>query len=362
MSTLTPNMSLNVPTIGVDSGYTWETQVNANSGILDYHNHSPGSGVQINPAGLSINADLTFLDNNATNLRTARFFVQASAPSSSSDIGCLYVYGVDLYYNDVSSNQIRITSGGLVNATSSGISNGSASASFSSSVLVVDAASNTPANIKCASILMGQTGVSGSNYVTISPPSSVSSGGYSLTLPAVSGSGTQLLQIDTSGNITPTATVSSTIANNIGGEMSSIGANAVGGSMTYVGANSIASAMSSSGCNTIVSNSTATSIAGYPLLLSNGSGTPKFIWGVVLSSGTTSAGSGFTSAMIGTGAYMITFSTGFSTANFMMVVTPTTGNVFASYSVSTVHSVATVSFLNASSSYTDSGFAFFAIG
>jgi hypothetical protein len=363
MATVSPNMGLLLPTVGIDSGYTWETDINQNTNVLDGHNHSAGSGVQITPLGMNINADLTFLDNNATNLRSTRYYVQSAALSASTDIGCLYVYGADLYYNDTASNQIRITSGGVVNATASGISNGTASASFSSSVLVVDAASNTPANIKCASILMGQTGVSGSNYVSISPPSSLSGGSYSLTLPAVSGSGTQLVLIDTSGNMTASATVSGTIADNIGGEMSSVGANAIAASMTSTGASSIASTMPTSACTTIVNNANSTSIGGYPLLLSNGSGTPKFIWGVVLSNGSTSSGSGFTSAQGGTGSYTITFSTGFSTAQFMIIATSNgTTNVTVTSSVNTVHSVAGITILNLSGNPVNAGFNFFAIG
>lgn len=182
MSTQTPNMSLYQPQIGVDSGLVWEQQMNANSSTVDQHNHSAGSGVQITPSGMMINADLPFQGNNAISLRSVRLSAQASPISGSSDLGCVYVSGVDLYYNDENGNQVRITSGGTVNATSSGISSGTASASFSSGVLVVNSSSNAPANIQCASLLMGNTGVSGSFYLTLSPPSSLASN-YSLTLP-----------------------------------------------------------------------------------------------------------------------------------------------------------------------------------
>lgn len=223
MSTLTPNMSLNVPIIGVDSGLTWEQQINANSSILDGHNHSVGSGVPVGPAGININADLPFGSNNATQLRSARFTAQDSPLSLAADLGCLYVSGVDLYYNDENGNQIQITTGGLVNATSSGISSGTASASFSASTLVVNAASNTPANVQCASVLLGNTGVSGSNYCTVSPPSSLA-GNYSLTLPPI-----------------PAQTNVMTLTS--AGVMSSITYDAVGQGMTSAGANAIAASV-----------------------------------------------------------------------------------------------------------------------
>lgn len=223
--TLTPLMSLNVPTIGIDSGLTWENALNANSSILDGHNHSPGSGSPINSNGIQINSDLAFNGFNAISLKSSRYSIQTvPIPASGSDLGCTYVSGVDLYYNDVNGNQIQITSGGLVNATSSGISSGTASASFSSSVLVVNAASNTPANIKCASIVMGNTGVSGSHYVTISPVAALAAN-YNLVLPAIPAQ-TNVVTIDNSGT------------------MASITYDAVGVGMTATGANAIANTRS----------------------------------------------------------------------------------------------------------------------
>jgi hypothetical protein len=205
-STISPNMNLIIPTVGVDPGPDWANNVNASLSILDQHNHSGNSGVPVNPAGININSDLPFNSNNATLLRSARFSVQASPLALATDIGCIYVSGVDLYYNDISGNKIKLTAGGTVNATSSGISSGTATASFISSVLVVNAASNTPANIQAASILFGNN-VSGSKYVTVSPVNSLSTN-YNLvlpTLPAVQ----SIMTLDASGNITAPYTVDS---------------------------------------------------------------------------------------------------------------------------------------------------------
>lgn len=236
MSTLSPNMSLVLPTIGIDSGLTWEQSVNINSGIVDGHNHSVGFGVQINPSGININADLPFNGFNQTTLRTSRFNAQPSPISLPSDLDCIYVSGVDLYYNDGNGNQVRMTSGGAVNATSSGISNGTATAGFSSGTLVVDSASNTPANIQVASILLGNTGVSGSNFLTLSPPTGLGSN-YSLVLPPLPAQ-TNVMTLDTSGN------------------MSSITYDQVGSNMTSTGADAIATTMGSTGANTIAANRT----------------------------------------------------------------------------------------------------------
>lgn len=203
--TISPNMNLPVPSVGVDFGPDWANNLNASLSIIDQHNHSSGSGVQITPNGLNINSDLSFISNNAINIRSSRYTPQLSVLSGASDLGCVYVSGADLYYNDTSGNQVRITSGGSVNATSSGISSGSATASFVASVLVVNAASNTPANIQVASILLGNN-ISGSNYLTLSPPSAMGSN-FSLILPNVPAS-TSFLQIDNSGNISGAIPVS----------------------------------------------------------------------------------------------------------------------------------------------------------
>lgn len=202
---ITPNMNLPSPVPGVDPGPDYANQQFNAMGIIDGHNHSSGSGVQISPNGLNINLALPFQNNPATGLQACIFNEQ----SSYATINSLWV-GIDgnLYFNDGAADpSIQITAGGAVNATSSGISSGSATASFSSSVLVVNQAANTPTSIQAGSYLMGQTGVSGSNFLTLVPPSSLSGGSYSLTLPAVPVA-TNFVSIDSSGNIAAYAAVS----------------------------------------------------------------------------------------------------------------------------------------------------------
>ncbi|CAM6002766.1 unnamed protein product [Sphagnum balticum] len=221
--TVTPNMSLLLPTPGVDPGPDYANNQNTSLDLLDQHDHSFGKGVQITPNGLNINSDLTFLSNNATALRSVRFTPQSMSLTAPADIGCLYESGSngDLFYNDANGNIIQITESGGVRATSSGIASGTASASFVSGVLVVNANTMTPANIQAGSILLGLN-VSGTNYLTLSPPASLAStGSYSLYLPALP---SQLLPLglDASGNI-----------QTITGDTSVTG-------ITYVGANLVA--------------------------------------------------------------------------------------------------------------------------
>jgi hypothetical protein len=229
-TTISPNMGLIIPTVAVDPGPDWANNVNASLTIIDGHNHANNSGVQINPDGLDINADLSFQDNNATNLRTTRFFPQGSPLSLPSDIGCLYESGVDLYYNDGSGNQIRITQGGAVTGatgTITGLPSGTAGASYSGGVFSFNAASTTYANINVASVVLSNSSPS-SNQLTLQPPSSIPSS-YSITLPALPGTAS-LLSMDTSGNIGTTMTAA--LADTVGVAMDATGANAVANSRT----------------------------------------------------------------------------------------------------------------------------------
>lgn len=203
-STTSPNMGLTVPGVGTEYSPTWASDLNASLSVIDSHNHSAGQGVQITPSGLNINADLAFQGNNATLLRSTRFSPQSAVLSGAADVGCLYVVNNELYYNDVTGgHNVQMTSNGSVNATSSGISSGTASASFSAGVLVVKSSSTSFANIDMQSAILANSG-NLSNQLTLQAPSL--SGSYSLTLPPIPSS-QSFMAVDTSGNITGYASV-----------------------------------------------------------------------------------------------------------------------------------------------------------
>lgn len=200
-----PNMLLPVPTVGTDPGPDWANNLNACLTQIDAHNHTSNQGVQIPPGGLNINADLTFQGNNATNLRSTRFTIQGSplSTSSSSDVGCVYVSGVDLYYNDVSGNQVRITSGGGVAGSPGSITNLNAPASAAyvsgNQTFVWQSASNTPANMDFASAKLRNL-TAGSKALTLSPPNAMASD-YSIVLPSLPAT-TNFMVMDNAGTIT----------------------------------------------------------------------------------------------------------------------------------------------------------------
>lgn len=205
-STISPNMNLTVPTVGQELGPAWANDINADLSVIDGHNHSAGSGVPINPGGISINSDLPFGSNNATQLRAARFTAQASPiPNSGSDVGEIYVSGNELYYNDVTGgNQVQLTTNGSVNATSSGIASGTASAAFSAGVLLVKSNSTSGANVEMQSAVLTNSG-NLTNTLTLQAPTLTTS--LTETLPNPPASTTSIMQMDTSGNMSANLTV-----------------------------------------------------------------------------------------------------------------------------------------------------------
>ena len=205
--TVTPNMSLPVPnpagSASPEPGPQYAVDNNESFGILDSHNHSPGSGVQITPAGLNINTSLSFQNNQATNV----YGVQFSAPSASSLLTFLYTApqsggGIyDLFYNDGAGNVVALTKAGLVNATIASIPG----ESYSGGTFTwkQGAGSTTPANFDIGSVTIRPNVAATTNGVVLGPPSGISSQ-YNVQLPIVPGSATSIMQLDTSGNMLAT--------------------------------------------------------------------------------------------------------------------------------------------------------------
>lgn len=198
--TITPNMSLPTPIVGVDPGPDWATNYNACMSAIDSHNHSAGQGVQINPNGLNINADLPMNINNLITTRSLRF--TPSTVNGAADLGCLYESGVDLFYVDGSGNQIRITqSGSLAGAagTITGLPSGTASASFAAGTFTFQSATNTPAAMNVGSVKVTQIVANGKG-VTISA-AGAQAADYNLALPVALPGATSFVTLDGSGNI-----------------------------------------------------------------------------------------------------------------------------------------------------------------
>lgn len=200
--TLSPNMSMPVPTVSEAPGPGWATNIDASLSIIDSHNHSAGQGVAITPAGLNINTDFPLNNNNATAVRSVNFTPQGTPLALPTDVGCIYVSGVDLYYNDENANQIRITQSGSVAGsagTITGLPSGTASASFSAGTFTFQGATNTPAAMNVGPLIVGNA-VLNSKKVSISPNSGIAAN-YDFTLPAALPAGLNYVTLDNSGNL-----------------------------------------------------------------------------------------------------------------------------------------------------------------
>lgn len=229
---LTPNMSLIIPIPLTDPGPDWANNINSSFTIVDAHTHNPGSGVQITPTGININADLSYnTTNNAINLRSVRFTSQITPLSGAADLGCIYESGADLYYNDGNGNQVRITqSGSLAGAsgTITGLPSGTASAAYSSisGTFIFQQATSTGANMDIGSLIIRYPGsypTPSGNAIVLAAPSSLS-GTYQLTLPSLP-SQTNVVSLTSAGII------SSITYDQVGQGMTSVGANSIGTSI-----------------------------------------------------------------------------------------------------------------------------------
>lgn len=195
-------MNLPIPVVGLDPAPDYAENVNSSLTLVDGHNHSIGSGVQITPDGLNISSDLTFLSNNATNLRSVRWSPQGSPLALPTDLSCAYVSGVDLYYNDGNGNQIRLTQSGSIVGTAGSITGLVAPASATyvsgSETFVWQSNVNKPANLDAGYIILRNNTVS-SFGLTLQPPLAMASN-FTITLPSLPVS-QRFLTIDSSGNI-----------------------------------------------------------------------------------------------------------------------------------------------------------------
>ncbi len=212
----TPNMGLPSPIPGQETGPQWASDNFNCFTILDAHDHTPGSGVQITPSAININANLTFNNtNNAVGLRSSRYYAQVSPISASgSDLQCTYVSGVDLYFNDGSGNQIRITQSGSVagaSGTITGLPSGTASAAYaaSSGSFIFQQATSTAANLDVGSVAIRYPGsypTPSGNYIQLQAPTSLASG-YSITLPSLPAANNTFMTMSTAGIIGTTLTL-----------------------------------------------------------------------------------------------------------------------------------------------------------
>lgn len=180
-------MTLPIPGVGTEQGPNYGFDINSCLTLIDQHDHSPGKGMQITPAGININVDLPFNANSATSLLNVVFNSQSTGATST-----LQALSVapgnegpplqDLWYTDSAGNKVQITSGGALAAvatTVNGISYALGTFSFRQTP---DALPTTPANLDAGSVNIRPNIAATAFGVNLAPSSSIASQ-YTLTLP-----------------------------------------------------------------------------------------------------------------------------------------------------------------------------------
>jgi len=114
---MTTFMNLTLPTVSTTIGPQWATELNAAITTIDSHDHSSGKGTPVPTSGININANLSFNNKNLTDVGAITY---NNLSSVISDLNSLYVLSGDLYFNDASGSNIRITAAGAINVSSVG--------------------------------------------------------------------------------------------------------------------------------------------------------------------------------------------------------------------------------------------------
>ncbi len=194
-------MGLTIPVVSNQPGPTYATNVNDSLNVIDSHTHAPGSGVPITPAAMNISSDLSMMDNNLTQARSVNFTPQGSPLGTAADIGCSYVSGVDLYYNDSNGNQIRITQSGGVAGSPGSIGGlvSPASVTYVAPTFVFQSDVTVPATLDAGSVILRNL-TAASNGITLQAPGGLASN-YSITYPGALPGAQSFVTLDGSGNI-----------------------------------------------------------------------------------------------------------------------------------------------------------------
>lgn len=213
--TIDPNMGFANPTPGEDPGPDYAINQSNTNTIIGAHNHSPGNGVPITPDGMNITTDLSFNSNNLLAVKTVNFFALSSPLAGlAPDLGCIYVAGNELYYNDEVGNVVQITNLGAVNSGAgsiTGLPSGTASASYSSGNqrFVWQSATSTAADMDGGSVILREK-IASANGVTLSSPLALAAD-YEIFFNAALPGAYSFLEMDTAGNISYTVPDNSTI-------------------------------------------------------------------------------------------------------------------------------------------------------
>lgn len=199
---ITPNLGMTLPDPSVTPGPAWASQLNTALGLIDSHNHAPGSGSLIGTAGIRVDADFDFASFNAFGLRTIRVSDQTSITIGSTDRRAVYSKSGDLYYVNSAGAEVQITSGSSVAGATGSITGltSPASAVYSSITggFSFNKDSSKPGKLAISEISIYEYDNAAAAPITIKSPASVGAS-YSLTLPTAVPASARFVSVDTAG-------------------------------------------------------------------------------------------------------------------------------------------------------------------
>lgn len=196
-------MGIVMPTENSDAG-TWDETLNAAGERIDEHNHTTGKGLPITPDAISINKDLAMGGNSLTGIDSLDFNTLSGAIGSR--VRTLYWSGGDLYARNASGQTIRITNGGALDLSLVGGIGGDYTTTdaeveydFTNDryKFLSDASPETYSKVTAAVAQL----INGVYAMNVVAPTLAAN--RTITLPQYAPSGQRLLQIDSSGVITP---------------------------------------------------------------------------------------------------------------------------------------------------------------
>jgi hypothetical protein len=193
--------SATLPTVSSTVGPTYATLINAALTEIRTTLNS-----KVTPAGIDMNADLSLLSGGTrygiTNAHRVSLYQQPSLLSAATYPAALYVSSTgDLYFNDASSRQVRITSGGALTGTPGSITG----TGYGSSGVEVNwdsgagdyhfySGSGTYADVNCTAVQLSD---GSSNLLRIAAPAMAVN--YTMTLPAAVPASTSIMQMSSAG-------------------------------------------------------------------------------------------------------------------------------------------------------------------
>ncbi len=179
MSSTTAYMLLVLPDVSVTIGPEWASLLNSALQRVDLHDHSDDLGVKVTPAGLNINDDLDFGDNEQTSVGAIGLTALAVGLSTA---GRIYRVGDNLFYNNASGVAVQITSGTQLAVPGSGVITATSPSSFpynvtsgdAQTVLLIDTSVARTINLPAATTTMffmikDAVGSSPTNVISVVP-------------------------------------------------------------------------------------------------------------------------------------------------------------------------------------------------